>query len=186
MSRYLDMTSLFEFTNPKHVLSSVISSHLAQAGVAPTEGVGKIESRYVTPVLHDFLSSFTVSSHQQEPTPKLHYSTLVSFWNQASSSLKVSDHHTQWPNTVRLSMLFWACSWSEPIHRLRRLLWHYLLLYMPSDCCKLVNWLEGLQRCLHLIPRSNQRRLSRVGDYDVSCSEFVTNIWEKERLVHIE
>ena len=47
MSRYLDMTTLFKFNNPKHVLSSVVSQHLAQAGVSHQEGVGKIESRYV-------------------------------------------------------------------------------------------------------------------------------------------
>lgn len=45
LSRHLDMTSLFKFKNPKHVLSSVVASHLAQAGVEPEEGVGKIESR---------------------------------------------------------------------------------------------------------------------------------------------
>jgi len=41
------MTTLFKFTNPKHVLSSVVTSHLSQAGVDRADGVGKIESRYV-------------------------------------------------------------------------------------------------------------------------------------------
>lgn len=44
------MTTLFKFTNPKHVLSSVVTSHLSQAGVDRADGVGKIESRYVTPL----------------------------------------------------------------------------------------------------------------------------------------
>lgn len=45
LSRHLDMTTLFKFKNPKHVLSSVVASHLSQAGVEHSEGVGKIESR---------------------------------------------------------------------------------------------------------------------------------------------
>lgn len=51
MSRYLDMTTLFQFKNPKHVLASVVEQHLAQAGVAHSEGVGKIDSRWVDHLL---------------------------------------------------------------------------------------------------------------------------------------
>ncbi|KAI9635143.1 ribonuclease III domain-containing protein [Dioszegia hungarica] len=45
LSRYLDMTSLFNFTNPKHVLSRAVAKHLSDAGVEPTAGEGNIESR---------------------------------------------------------------------------------------------------------------------------------------------
>lgn len=45
LSQYLDMTTLFNFTNPKHVLSRVIAKHLSDAGVEPMQGEGKLESR---------------------------------------------------------------------------------------------------------------------------------------------
>lgn len=45
LSRHLDLTQLFNFKNPKHVLSSVVAKHLATAGVAPGDGTGSIESR---------------------------------------------------------------------------------------------------------------------------------------------
>ena len=45
LSRYLDMTTLFNFKNPKHVLSRAIAKHLAERGVSDNEGQGKIESR---------------------------------------------------------------------------------------------------------------------------------------------
>jgi large subunit ribosomal protein L44 len=45
LSRHLDMTRLFNFKNPKHVLSSVVAKHLAEKGVFPSEGAGRIESR---------------------------------------------------------------------------------------------------------------------------------------------
>lgn len=45
LSRHLDMTTLFNFKNPKHVLSRVVSKHLGDKGVDLSEGQGKIESR---------------------------------------------------------------------------------------------------------------------------------------------
>jgi len=41
------MAALFNFKNPKHVLSSVVARHLADAGVSPASGAGRVEARYV-------------------------------------------------------------------------------------------------------------------------------------------
>ncbi|WVW82268.1 hypothetical protein I302_104274 [Kwoniella bestiolae CBS 10118] len=45
LSRSIDLTSLFNFKNPLHMLSSVISSHLSSAGVPISANQGIIEKR---------------------------------------------------------------------------------------------------------------------------------------------
>ncbi|KAK4685359.1 large subunit ribosomal protein L44, partial [Tremellales sp. Uapishka_1] len=45
LSRHLDLTSIFKFHNPKHLLSSVVTKYLSDAGVSPSEYAGRIESR---------------------------------------------------------------------------------------------------------------------------------------------
>lgn len=45
MSRYVDMTTLFNFKNPKHVLSRVIARYLSDRGIEPMEGEGRLETR---------------------------------------------------------------------------------------------------------------------------------------------
>ncbi|WVF70596.1 hypothetical protein IAT40_005388 [Kwoniella sp. CBS 6097] len=45
LSRALDLSTLFNFKNPLHVLTSVVSSHLTQAGVPVTSNQGVIERR---------------------------------------------------------------------------------------------------------------------------------------------
>ena len=45
LSRHLDLPSLFNFTNPKYILSSVVARHLAESGVSASAGAGRIQSR---------------------------------------------------------------------------------------------------------------------------------------------
>ncbi|KAK8865897.1 hypothetical protein IAR55_001045 [Kwoniella newhampshirensis] len=45
LSRSLDLSTLFSFKNPMHVLTSVISTHLSSAGVPASSNAGIIESR---------------------------------------------------------------------------------------------------------------------------------------------
>ncbi|WWD17918.1 hypothetical protein CI109_102363 [Kwoniella shandongensis] len=45
LSRSLDLSTLFSFKNPMHVLTSVISTHLSSAGVPLSSNAGIIESR---------------------------------------------------------------------------------------------------------------------------------------------
>ncbi|OCF39515.1 hypothetical protein I317_06674 [Kwoniella heveanensis CBS 569] len=45
LSRALDLSTLFNFKNPLHVLTSVVSSHLAQAGVPVASNQANIERR---------------------------------------------------------------------------------------------------------------------------------------------
>lgn len=45
LSRHVDMANLFNFRNPKYVLSGVVAKHLADAGVALTPQSSRIESR---------------------------------------------------------------------------------------------------------------------------------------------
>lgn len=45
MTRHVDMVSIFNFRNPKYMLSNVVSKHLADAGVPNTPQTGRIESR---------------------------------------------------------------------------------------------------------------------------------------------
>ncbi|WVQ97330.1 hypothetical protein IAU59_004441 [Kwoniella sp. CBS 9459] len=45
LSRALDLSTLFNFKNPLHVLTSVVSSHLTQAGVPVSSNQGVIERR---------------------------------------------------------------------------------------------------------------------------------------------
>ena len=44
-SRHLDFTTLFNFKNPKSVLSSVVARHLAEAGINRASGLATIEAR---------------------------------------------------------------------------------------------------------------------------------------------
>lgn len=45
LSRHLDLTTIFKFSQPKFMLAQTVKKYLLGAGVSPESGAGRIETR---------------------------------------------------------------------------------------------------------------------------------------------
>ncbi|ORY28982.1 ribonuclease III domain-containing protein [Naematelia encephala] len=83
-TRHLDLPSLFNFKNPKYLLSGVVAKQLVEAGVSPNSGLGRIEARLLA----------STGAHSASPifNVGLFLPTGLKLAEGHGSSLKMAEH----------------------------------------------------------------------------------------------